>query len=116
MIRQRLIYLPFLLLLMSACAQLGVAPAQTFNQKMAYAIGVHSSILQATTSGVTSGALSSSDAEAVLKQADNARAALDVAQAASVAGDPTGANNKLAIATTALLALQSYLNTHTAGH
>jgi hypothetical protein len=116
MIRPRLAYLPLLLLIATACAQLGIAPAQTFNQKLAYAIGVHTAILQATTNSVTSGNLSSSDATAVLKQADTAKTVLDAAAAANAAGDLTGANNKLALATATLTAIQSYLNTHTTGH
>lgn len=115
MIRQRLISLPFLLLLIAACAQMGVAPAQTFNQKLAYGVGMHTAVLQATTSAVTSGALSSSDAEAVLKQADTARSVLDAAAAANTVGDLTSANNKLALALAALTTLQNYMNTH-GGH
>lgn len=104
---------PFVLLLMlSACASLGMQPAQTFNQKLAYAIGIHTAVLQATTAAVNAHTLSSSDAQAVLTQADNARTLLDAAAAANTAGDITGATNKLQIATAALTALQSYLNTH----
>jgi hypothetical protein len=103
------------LMAVAACSQLGIAPAQTFNQKLAYAIGVHTSVLQATTAAVTSGALSSSDGQAVLTQADNAKSILDAANVANLAGDLTGATNKLALATQALTMLQSYLNTHTAG-
>ena len=79
---------------------------------MAYAIGVHTAVLQATTAAVTAGSLSSSDAEAVLKQADTARTVLDTAQAASTAGDVAGADNKLAAALVVLSALQIYLTAH----
>jgi len=98
--------------LLNGCASLGVTPAQTFDQKVAYAIGVHTAVLQASTNAVTAGSMSSSDAQSVLSQADNAKAILDAAIAANSAGDLTGATNKLAIASAALAALQSYLNSH----
>jgi hypothetical protein len=69
-------------------------------------------VLQATTSAVTAGTLSTADAEAVLKQADTAKVVLDTAQAANAAGDAAGANSKLAIALTTLTALQDYLRSH----
>lgn len=118
MISQRHSYIPLVtlwLIAIAACSQLGIAPAQTFNQKLAYATGVHTAVLQATTAAVTSGALSSSDGQAVLVQADNAKTILDAANVANASGDITGATNKLALATAALTTLQSYLNTHTAG-
>lgn len=105
-------YLPLFLILLSGCASLGVAPAQTFNQKVAYAIGVHSAVLQATTNAVTNGQMSSADASAVLTQADNANVFLQAAVAANVSGDATTATNKLTLATAALTALQTYLNAH----
>jgi len=107
--------LALLLILLSACSVFGVAKPETFNQKLAYAIGVHTSILQAATAAVTSGALTSSDAEAIAKQADTARAIIDVAKVAAAAGDAPGADHKLAIALAALTALQGFLNSH-GGH
>ncbi|SRR5258706_11968572 len=104
-----------LLFLLVACNSLGVMTPQTFNQKLAYAVGVHTAILQSATQAVSSGTLSSSDAEAVLKQADNAKLVLDTAQAANAAGDIKGADNKLGMALVVLNALQSYLNAH-GGH
>jgi acetylglutamate kinase len=99
-------------MLIAGCASLGVAPAETFNQKVAYAIGVHTAVLEATTKGVTAGTISSVDAEAILKQADDSKILIDSAVALSASGDATGATNKLAIATAALSALQTYLASH----
>lgn len=106
------IALSFMMVLLAACNSLGLATPQTFNQRVAVAIGVHTAVLQATTTAVSSGKLSSSDGQAVLTQADNARALIDAAVAASAAGDATGATNKLALASAALTALQTYLNAH----
>lgn len=103
------------MVLLTACSALGVMKPQTFNQKLAYAIGVHTAILQATTAAVTSGALSSSDAEVVAKQADTARSILDLARAADTGGDVAGADHKLSIALATLTALQTFLNNH-GGH
>lgn len=100
---------------MIGCQTLGLPGPQTFNQKMAYAVGAHTVILQSATAAVKSGALSSSDAEAVLKQADNAKLVLDTARAANTVGDITGADHKLAMAVIVLNALQGFLNDH-GGH
>lgn len=101
--------LPFVL---DGCAALGVAPAQTFNEKLAYGYGTHTAVLQAATAAVTAGSLSSADATKILADADNAKSALDAANAAYAAGDAAGANSKLAIATSLLTAVQAYLNAH----
>lgn len=91
------------------CASLGTEPAQTFSQKLAYAEGVHSAVLDATTSAVTAGTVGSADAQKILVQADQAEVVLNAAAAAHKAGDEAGANAKLAVALNALTALQEYL-------
>jgi hypothetical protein len=75
-------------------------------------VGVHTAVLDATASAVSAGTISTADAETVLKQADTARLALDTAKQAHDAGDVAGADSKLAIALTALTALQDYLRAH----
>jgi hypothetical protein len=101
-----------LLSLLASCALTGTATPQTFNQKLAYAYGLHTAVLQATTTAVTAGTLSSANATKVLAKADDAKAVLDAANSAYAAGDAAGANSKLAIATAALSAIQAYLNSH----
>ena len=66
--------------------------------------------LQAATTGLQTGALSSSDGDKVLKDADAAKAVLDAAAAANAAGNTAGANSNLAIAMSALTTLQTFLN------
>jgi len=103
---------PLLVLLLVGCAALGLAPAQTLNQKIAYAYGTHTAVLQATTTSLSAGKISSADATQVLKLADDSKVLLDAATALSVSGDTTGANNKLTLAVSALTALQAYLSAH----
>lgn len=95
------------LMLLAGCAQLGLPAAQTFDQKLAYAYGTHTAVLQAATSAVQAHTLSPSDAEQVLKLADESRGLLDAAKAAG--GSPDGIN-KLALASSVLTQLQTYLN------
>jgi hypothetical protein len=99
-------------LVLTGCAGLGNEPAQTFNQKLAYAYGTHTAILQAATSSLEAGTISAANASDILKQADNAKLVLDTARQAFDAGDSAGANSKLAVAVTALGALQDYLRAH----
>lgn len=103
---------PLLVLLLIGCASLGLQPAQTLNQKIAYAYGTHKAVLEATTASVTAGKLSSADATQVLKLADDSRVLLDAATSLAATGDTTGATNKLALATAALTALQTFINAH----
>lgn len=106
----RIAAIPFILtLLLWGCAQLGLAPAQTFDQKVAYAYGTHTAVLQATTAALTAKAITVDDAKHVATLADQSKALLD---AARLAGDPTEASNKLLLATAILTQLQQYLQTH----
>lgn len=103
---------PLLVLFLVGCASLGLAPAQTLNQKIAYAYGTHKAVLEATTASVAAGKISSTDATQVLKLADDSGVLLDAATSLAASGDTTGAANKLALATAALTALQTFLNSH----
>lgn len=101
-------------LVLAGCASLGLAPAQTFDQKLAYAYGVHTAVLQTADVEVKSKVLAPADGQAVLKLADDSRTLLDAARAAAAAGDSTTGNNKLALATTVLTQIQQYLNSRSA--
>ncbi len=91
------------------CASLGNEKAETFRQQLAYAEGVHTSVIDATTSSLNAGTITSAEAESVAKQADNAQLILKASKTAYEAGDSAGANAKLATALTALQALQDFL-------
>lgn len=97
------------LLVLVGCASLGMAPAQTFDQKLAYAYGTHTAVVQAATQALNDKTITSTDALQVLKLADESRALLDASRAALAAGDPATANGRLALATQILVQLQSYL-------
>lgn len=94
--------------LVSGCQSLGLAPAQSFDQKLAYAYGVYTGVQQATASAVSAGTLKPADASQVLNVCDQARALLDSARSIE-ATDPNGAANKLVLATTVLTQVQTYL-------
>lgn len=99
-------------LLLAGCASLGLPSPKGFDQTLGQSYGIHTAVLQAVTVGVTSGDLSSSDAISINQIAINARVMLDSAKALQVAGDKAGAQSKLAMATSLLVQLQTYLNTH----
>lgn len=97
------------LMTLSACAQLGIAPAQSFDQKLAYAEQVDTAVLTASTASLRAQQISSSDHEHVITIADQAKGLIDSAKLLSTT-DPAGANAKLALATSVLTQLQQYLN------
>lgn len=96
-------------LLLLGCASLGLAPAQSFEQKVAYAYGVHTAVLQSATSAVTHKDISQDEGKQVLKLADDSRTLLDASRQAFNLGDVSTANGKLALATSILSELQTYL-------
>lgn len=97
-------------LALPACASLGLTSPKGFDQSLAEAYGVHTAVLSATAVAVSAGSLSSADATKVNQMALNARGFLDAARAAEQAGNTKGATNELALATAALTALQTFLN------
>jgi hypothetical protein len=109
-----LIVLALLLPGFVGCAQLGLATPKGFDQQLAEAYGVHTAVVSATATALTSGALTSAEAAQVQTQERSARAMLDAAKAVEQT-NPTGASNDLVLATTALSALQAYLNSQTKG-
>jgi hypothetical protein len=99
-------------LLLSACASLGLAPAQSFEQKLAYGYGTYTAVQAAAAQAMSDHVLPSADGSQVLKLADESRALLDAAKAANKVGDLTTANGKLVLATQVLVQLQSYLRSN----
>ena len=70
-----------ILLLLGACAQLGIVPASTFNQRLAYGYGTVTSVRKAATELVKNKQMSAEEARKVLSVTDTARAYLDRATA-----------------------------------
>jgi hypothetical protein len=100
-------YLTFLLL--TACASLGLAPAATFEEKLAYAVSQNAAVRQTAANSLEAGDIALADAQSVLKLTDEARTLLDAARLAAGAGDLSTAEARLGLATTILVKLQAYL-------
>lgn len=102
--------LPALLaLLLVGCAQFGLAPPASLTDRLAYAYGTHTAVLQATTAALEVRDIGVEDAQRVLTIADQARDALDAACLAIDVGDVSTAEGRLQLATAILTELQSYL-------
>lgn len=104
-------YLFLATLLLTACASLGLAPADTLDARIHYGYGTYTAVNAATAASKTAGTISKEDAEAVLKLTDNARVFLDSASTLENV-DAAAAGDKLALATSVLLEVQKYINAH----
>jgi len=96
--------------MLSACAQLGVPTATTFNERLAVGYGTVTTVRQTATTLLTAKQISADDADNVLKTTDTARAGLDVARTLS-GTNLTAADQKLTAIHTVLSALSTYLAT-----
>lgn len=108
-IRNTILTLLAMCMLLTACAQFGLAPPQSFDQKLAYGYSTVATVRTSAAQALTAGVITVADAERALVVTDEARAGLDAAGAASGAGDTTTAAGKLALATGLLAQLQQYL-------
>lgn len=99
-----------LLILASGCQALGLATPQTLNQKLAVGYGTVTSIVVATDTLLVGKKLTADDAANVQMQANNGKAALDIARTLSKT-DTAAAATKLDSTITVLTALQAYLAT-----
>jgi hypothetical protein len=97
------------LLILTACASLGLAPASTFEERLAYAVSQNAAVREAAAVSVERKELSVDDAKRVLKITDEVRTALDAARLAAGAGDVSTAEGRLQLATSILVNLQTYL-------
>lgn len=96
-------------LMLAACAQMGLAPADSFDQKLAYGYSTVAAVRTSAAQALTAGTITKADAVKALDTTDTARAALDAAGAASGAGDTSTAVGKLALASALLTQIQHYL-------
>lgn len=95
--------------LLTACAQVGLAPAESFDQKLAYGYSTVAAVRTSAADALKAGTITVSDARQALVITDTARSALDAAGTANVAGDMSTAIGKLTAATALLTQLQQYL-------
>lgn len=94
---------------LTACAALGIAPAQNLEQKIAYAQGVNTAVLTSSTAALRAQQITGDDHEHVIKIAEQAKALTDSARLLS-ATDTDAAARKLQMATVILTELQTWLN------
>lgn len=103
-------FIPALLaLLIVGCASLGLAPASTFEERLAYAVTQNAAVRTAAANSLDAGDIGVDDAKRVLAVTDQVRTALDAARLATNAGDVETAEGRLQLATALLLELQRYL-------
>lgn len=98
------------LTLASGCAALGVPTPTTFNERLASAYITVNGAMDTARVLLSASKITPADADNVVKQCDNAIAALDLARTMSKTDLPA-ANIKLTATITVLTALQSYLAT-----
>lgn len=98
-----------LLFLLTACASLGLAPASTFEERLAYAVSQNAAVRTAAAVSLERNEIALADAQRVLKITDEVRTALDAAKLASGLGDTSTAEGRLQLATAILIELQNYL-------
>ena len=93
-----------------ACQSLGLAPARSLDDRLAYAYGVHTAVVDVISSAAQTGQLSPPEARQAANLAENSRQILDAAKAIEQT-DPKGAASKLTLATAVLDQVQTYLKT-----
>lgn len=104
-------FFPFLAVLMlSACASLGLAPAKTFTAKLAYGYSQYTAVNNTIARALDSHDLSSRDAQNFRDTAEKARDILDGAKVASEAGDIANASDRLKLAIVVLDELAAYID------
>jgi hypothetical protein len=104
----------FILLLgafLSGCTALGLAPTQTLDQKLAYAYSGVDAALKTIVLATADGTLSSAKATAANQMTLAVKSTLDTARATESTNAPSAAND-LALATSALTAVQQYLTSN----
>lgn len=97
-------------LALSACAALGVATPETFNEKEAAAISTVTGARSTAIALLTADKISATDARNIQTQCDNAREAITIASQIH-ATDPGAAENRLDAIIVGLNALNAYLAT-----
>lgn len=105
---RKVLFLP-LLLILTACASLGLAPASSFEERLAYAMSQNAAVRNTAAVSLEHQEISLEDAQRVLKITDEVRTVLDAARLAAGAGDVSTAEGRLQLATSILVNLQAYL-------
>lgn len=106
---RRILACSALLFLLTACTSLGLAPASSFEERLAYAVSQNAAVRNAAAVSLERQEIALEDAQRVLKITDEVRTALDAARLASGVGDVSTAEGRLQLATAILIELQNYL-------
>ncbi len=96
-----------LAIVLAACATFG---GLSLDEKLGAAQISVTNVVKAATTAVQAGTLSSANAQSVLNMAQGAKDIIATARADEAAGNTTGASTELTLATSALTALQTFLN------
>lgn len=95
--------------LLAGCAQLGLQPAKSFDDRVAYGYSTVTSVRNSTANALNAGLIKVEDAKQVQALADQARAGLDASRGAWVVGDTKTALGRLELANAVLTNLAVYL-------
>lgn len=99
-----------LVLVVQACASLGLQQPKTFREDYAYALGQTTALRTAAAQALDARQISIADAEYVLRLTDQSRGYLDGAKQVYEAGQTLEGKTRLELATAVLLQLQTFLN------
>lgn len=101
-------YAAFLFLALVGCAQLGLAPAKSFDDRLAYGYGLNTALRESSTVALNAKQITSEDMAHILAVNDQARSILDAARSMKVT-DLHTAEARLVLATNLLAQLQQFL-------
>ena len=108
--------LAVLLTLLVACTSIGLAPAQNVSQRINYAYGTTTAVVNAALEARGRGALDDADRDFTVEMAKDVRSVLKAADIASKSGDVKTAEGRLTLALSTLTQLQTYLNSKGVDH
>lgn len=99
-----------LILSLTACAQLGLPTATTFQERLTAGYALNAEVRSSAVTLLNAKKLTADDGQNILDQTNTARAGLDVARTIGKS-DPKAGDTKLTAIRTVLVALQAYLAT-----
>jgi len=100
--------LAVVLLVLAGCAWLGLEPAKSFDDRLAYAYGTNTALREASISALDARTITSANMEHIMSINGQVRVLLDAARSLRGA-DPSTAEGRLLAATKLLTELQTYL-------
>lgn len=101
--------LPLFFILLAGCAQLGLEPARTFEDRLAYAVSQNAAVRTASARSLDAGDITAEDMQSIMKINDEVRTILDAAKLAAGTGDLSSAEARLSLALALLVKLQDHL-------